>query len=173
MSTNTVSAVIGERFGKLVIIGKTSYGYQCLCDCGQYTLVEKYCWGRTRSCECLRKLPRGEASRNNLLQVYMYGAKSRKLSWNISNTTFNSLLQSNCYYCGVFPSTVSSESTYNGVFIYNGIDRLDNNRGYEEDNVVTCCKVCNWLKGKLSVEEFFLQIKKINDFQESKVCQLN
>ena len=42
----------------------------------------------------------------------------------------------------------------NGVFIYNGIDRLDPTRGYIAKNVVPCCKTCNVAKLRMSREEF-------------------
>jgi len=44
---------------------------------------------------------------------------------------------------------------------YNGIDRVDNSRGYESGNVVSCCGVCNMLKHVLSKEEFLARIEKI------------
>lgn len=41
------------------------------------------------------------------------------------------------------------------------LDRLDNSRGYEPDNVVPCCAICNKMKLDLSEEEFYKHIKKI------------
>ena len=37
---------------------------------------------------------------------------------------------------------------------YNGIDRIDSTKGYFNDNVVSCCKVCNRAKSNLSLEDF-------------------
>lgn len=35
-----------------------------------------------------------------------------------------------------------------------GLDRIDNSKGYEPGNVVSCCNVCNTIKNKyLSLEE--------------------
>jgi hypothetical protein len=36
----------------------------------------------------------------------------------------------------------------------NGLDRVDNARGYESGNVVPCCDPCNRMKGTLSREAF-------------------
>jgi deferrochelatase/peroxidase EfeB len=45
----------------------------------------------------------------------------------------------------------------------NGLDRVDNNRGYVFSNVVSCCFKCNQMKGKLSVQEFLNHIIKVVD----------
>jgi hypothetical protein len=51
-------------------------------------------------------------------------------------------------FCGFCPKSNT------GFYILNGIDRINNNRGYEEGNVVSCCKTCNRAKDILSVDEF-------------------
>ena len=43
----------------------------------------------------------------------------------------------------------------------NGIDRIDNNIGYTNENSVPCCKTCNFAKNILSESQFYLWIKKI------------
>ena len=35
-----------------------------------------------------------------------------------------------------------------------GLDRVDNSRGYQADNVVPCCADCNYMKGQMSQEAF-------------------
>jgi 5-methylcytosine-specific restriction endonuclease McrA len=42
------------------------------------------------------------------------------------------------------------------------IDRIDNNKGYEIENVTSCCKRCNNAKGQSSVDEFLDWIKQIS-----------
>ena len=62
----------GKRFGRLLVIeevdpyicvtaGTKSRRWECLCDCGNYTLVvQNYLLsGRTKSCGCLRRKKRG------------------------------------------------------------------------------------------------------------------
>jgi 5-methylcytosine-specific restriction endonuclease McrA len=39
-------------------------------------------------------------------------------------------------------------------YIYNGIDRIDNERGYLPDNAVPCCKRCNQAKADMAIDEF-------------------
>ncbi len=44
--------------------------------------------------------------------------------------------------------------TYCGKDTGQGIDRIDSNRGYTDDNVCACCKTCNYMKRDLSLEDF-------------------
>jgi hypothetical protein len=44
---------------------------------------------------------------------------------------------------------------------YNGIDRVDSTKGYFNENVVSCCKVCNRAKSNLSLDEFKEWISKV------------
>ena len=48
-----------------------------------------------------------------------------------------------------------------GKYVYNGIDRLDNNIGYLYDNCATACKRCNFLKGTLNSGDFIEAIAQI------------
>lgn len=41
----------------------------------------------------------------------------------------------------------------NGL-VYSGIDRIDSHEDYTEDNVVACCRVCNYAKSNMDVNEF-------------------
>ena len=53
--------------------------------------------------------------------------------------TFKTKMFKTCFYCG--------------TSFAQGIDRVDNTRGYP-DNSVTCCRICNYTKNKYTVEEF-------------------
>lgn len=56
--------IIGKKFGNLLVIEKVKeekrVKYLCKCDCGNETRVYKYnlTSGSTKSCGCLRKIPR-------------------------------------------------------------------------------------------------------------------
>lgn len=43
-----------------------------------------------------------------------------------------------------------------------GIDRIDNSIGYISNNIVSCCKVCNVMKNKYSVDNFLNKCIAIN-----------
>jgi hypothetical protein len=63
--------------------------------------------------------------------TYQMGARKRGLTFDLPRRQFDDLITDNCCYCGSSPEPI------------NGIDRVDNKRGYESDNVVTCCSKCN------------------------------
>lgn len=44
---------------------------------------------------------------------------------------------------------------------FNGIDRIDNNEGYVEGNVRSCCKTCNRMKSSMTAEMFVSHANKI------------
>jgi len=48
------------------------------------------------------------------------------------------------------------------IEVYTGIDRVDNSKGYIPTNVVPCCGVCNFMKGRLGLDIFLTQIKRIH-----------
>jgi hypothetical protein len=49
---------------------------------------------------------------------------------------------------------VIKKPTGRGNYIYNGVDRVNNSLGYTKDNCKPCCKMCNKMKGTMSLEEF-------------------
>jgi hypothetical protein len=76
-------------------------------------------------------------------------AKKKNYQCDLSLEYFRELSEKPCAYCG--------ESK-----LRRGIDRVDNKKGYTKDNSVPCCKLCNFMKKALAVEDFLLHIKKIN-----------
>lgn len=88
-----------------------------------------------------RKTPR-ERGLNQVFAWYKYSAKKRGQAWLISKPLFERLTSLPCSYCGL-PPTLRKFG-----YAYNGLDRKDNRRGYSPTNVVTCCSVCNSVKGQ-------------------------
>ena len=82
-----------------------------------------------------------------------------------------------CTYCG--KEKVNCLNTYlndkkssqkakrEAYFYYNGIDRVDSEMEHTKDNVVTCCKYCNFGKGKLPLHQWQEWIDRIKKFQSS------
>ena len=46
-------------------------------------------------------------------------------------------------------------------FYYNGVDRIDNNSGYDIDNCAPCCHQCNWAKKNLTKADFLNWIERV------------
>jgi len=50
----------------------------------------------------------------------------------------------------------------------NGIDRQDNAKGYIPGNCVSCCRICNYAKHALTLEEFKSWIQRLIEFNANK-----
>lgn len=122
--------------------------------------------GRARS-DLVRRLPAGQAARNRVLASYRDGARKRGLAWRLTGEDFDGLTAQDCFYCGNRPSSSAKNATkgrsFNGDFVYNGIDRVDNAAGYIPGNVVTCCGICNRAKGNRSFGEFMAWIARLTE----------
>lgn len=88
-------------------------------------------------------------------------AKQHKKSFLLTKEEYCLLLSKPCYYCD---GLLNNEKN-RGV----GLDRIDNSRGYEIDNVIRSCGFCNKTKGdRLTVDEmkkvakFIIEMKCIN-----------
>lgn len=175
----TFEDLTGRKFGRLLVVGivekrKRDHYWNCLCDCGKYKIVgsNRLLKGKIKSCGCGSadhgKLPEGDAHINYLLRHYVEGAKNRNLSFELTRDEFKALLSGCCYYCGVPPNNHSKKRQFqNGIFIHNGIDRLDNTKGYVKGNCVSCCKICNKAKHALSLEEFTKWLDQITRYRVS------
>jgi len=93
--------------------------------------------------------------------MYKRNAATRDIEWALTEAQATALFSSPCHYCGAAPSKVVGGRDYNGLFVYNGIDRVDSSRGYVPENVVPCCHPCNWSKGDRPVGEFLDHIRRI------------
>lgn len=168
----------GKRFGRWTVIRRSypnKYNHSrwlCKCECGKERIVIGYSLssGNTKSCGCLqkertsesRRLPSGVASMRNTMSNYKVGAEKRGLEWSLSEEQFKEITQKDCHYCGAKPNNNSKGSHgNNGNYVYNGLDRIDNFKGYTKDNIVPCCKTCNFAKGDLTLQEFKDWIRKV------------
>jgi hypothetical protein len=76
-----------------------------------------------------------------LIARWKSGAKKRNKSWQLTDAQAAWLSKQPCFYCGKEPFQL-----HNKTHAYMGIDRIDNTKGYQVDNVVPCCKNCNFAK---------------------------
>ena len=167
--------VAGTVFGKLTAINPTEkrkWGYvvwRCECECGGMKDVPltQLRRGQTASCGCVKQdppknyKPKGKASENRLYRQYVYHAKLRGYSWEITREQFRDYIYKRCFYCGSSPRAETNNGG-NGEIVYNGIDRVDNSLGYFQENCVTCCKNCNQMKMGFSLVEFTEMIGRLS-----------
>lgn len=87
-------------------------------------------------------------------------AKERELEWTLSLEEYQKLIIQPCHYCNdLLGSKVTNCS---------GLDRLDDTKGYEFDNVVSCCRSCNVVRNDVltsdetkQVIQFLLRLRKL------------
>lgn len=149
-------------------------------SCDNKKILEKSKISRSKNCGCKKgratkkalKQPPGSKGMVKLYKTYQYGAKSRGLEFNLSLEFFAQITKKNCAYCGVSPKQKSPKTSasqredtkQHQVYIYNGIDRVDNSKGYTEDNCAPCCKFCNYTKKTHTKEEFMDWILRVVEF---------
>ena len=158
-----------KRFGRLVVLresGKAkdrSILWDCSCDCGKVIKVKSRSLvsGETKSCGCLRKIKAGEANFNKLLANYQNSARRNDVPFSLMTEQFRELTKRNCHYCGTKPRQKKYRRFSNGAYIFNGIDRKNNDLGYTVKNSLPCCFICNRAKGTMSYKEFILWIQTI------------
>ncbi len=109
-----------------------------------------------------------ETTYNLLYYSYKKGAEKRGLPFELDMEQFKSFIDKNCFYCNSEPSNVyqiknskTGEIRAGIPIVYNGIDRLDNNKGYIMDNCITSCSTCNNMKHAHNYEFFINHVKKI------------
>lgn len=163
---------------------KPKWYWRCRCDCGGTTLAteNQLLYGTKHACEkCSRKsgadkvrLPDGLSGLHRWWRELTRSAKLRGYSVGIDFDDVVELCKhGTCYYCGCAPQMTSY-----GVYML-GLDRRDNTRGYEKDNVVPCCGRCNVMKRNDTEEAFFSRIVQIarhrhltfNDYPEKEYTE--
>ena len=78
-------------------------------------------------------------------------ARRRNISVSLTLDQYKALMKDlTCHYCDEQIHTTGS-----------GLDRKDNDKGYDYDNVVTCCKHCNERKSNWLTYEEYKQVIEI------------
>ena len=162
----------GKKFGRLLVKSRGENStdgkprWLCLCDCGEEKVIRGQVLrnGHAVSCGCYRRearqvipqvrLGHGEAAKHRVISDYKSNARARGLSFSLTEDELLRLFAEDCVYCGRNPSNVAKGYPGSGDFVYSGIDRRDNTRGYESGNCVASCHQCNWAKRDLSAEDF-------------------
>lgn len=184
---------IGKKFGKLLVLEfaglipmhnpnsktKSEGTFKVRCDCGAEKIIPtERLRGGTKSCGCSannkcgispnRKLELGIGAFNNIFNYYRSNARKRNLEFTIPREEFMRLTLLNCTYCDAAPANKKESKHYYGAFVYNGIDRIDNTKGYILGNCTPCCKMCNIMKNIFSEKEFKEKITKLYNFYVQK-----
>lgn len=164
----------GKVYGRLTVISlendkRNGAMWRCRCECGNEVIVRgnQLRRGITKSCGCLRterafervSLPKGIAGMNRAIGNMRGNARRRHIAWELTDDQVIHLMKQDCHYCGVSPTHVSKAR--NGDYTYNGLDRVNNSKGYSAENVVPCCATCNNAKRTMSLDEFLGWIHRV------------
>jgi hypothetical protein len=157
----SVHNYVGVRYGHLIVVKDFGDECLCVCDCKSKRRYKKkeLDENKVKDCGCSNLYRSHYMPQRRLFFQYIRSAKKRRIRFNLTFNEFLKLISGQCEYCGCSPrSVVKTKKEY--VF-YNGIDRFDNNSGYNTNNCVTCCSVCNRMKLNLSYVDFKHKIKRI------------
>jgi hypothetical protein len=168
MSRRSVD-LTGKKFNQLTVLSYVGYHnykptdghtkrhkqWLCLCACGKKVTViqPNLTTLRQKSCGCSRT-PKLSSVHHKYFGSYRRGAKKRGYSFELTEGQCSELFIQDCFYCGASPSTVVRLPKNALPFLCNGIDRVDNSKGYEEGNVVACCNRCNKAKHTMTAADF-------------------
>lgn len=181
----------GQVFGPLTVLrrgkdrqtkSRLSMSWVCQCECGsikEYHVsnltggVKALAMGKVFSCGCKSSLPFGVSASKAAYRNYRINAKSRGYEFRITWEEFLDITKNNCHYCGTPPKNKIGATTPtkrgNGYYVYNGMDRMDNDEGYNLNNVVPCCRRCNRAKDVMGREEFLAWVKRIYEYSVLKI----
>jgi len=176
------SNLTGKRFKRLVVLafshidkGKKAC-WKCQCDCGQIVVVRanNLKSKKTKSCGCLQRetvkkifsKPKGEKAFNILYHTYKYSAEVRAFIFALGKEQFREIISQSCFYCGQKPLSRRG-AKYDNSFHCNGIDRIENTKGYIFENVVPCCEKCNRMKLAHTQKDFLTHVERIHKHQHN------
>lgn len=175
MKPETLAKYIGMTRGVLTCIGldhetydkakykKCTY-FKVKCNrCGKESVVRSDRFGNNskipKACEhCINDLQReialskySEDDRLLRIKISRYTHSSNRCGKTVKSfltkEQVEDLLLQPCKYCGKCHSM--------------GIDRIDSSKDYTLDNCVPCCGMCNIMKNKFDLKEWYNQIDKI------------
>lgn len=81
------------------------------------------------------------------------------------------IISLNCFYCGAY--RLNKTKAKNGDIIpCNGLDRIDQTKPHTLDNILPCCKFCNWSKSERSFSQFISWATRVyENSNEAKILQ--
>lgn len=97
---------------------------------------------------------------NGKYNDYKHSAQKRNIKFNLTIEQFISFWQKQCFYCGSEIKTI-------------GLDRINNNIGYELTNCCACCERCNRAKLCMSIDEWENYLKNLLRYQAIKSVIIN
>lgn len=187
MRISSKETLVGKRFGTFMVISESApiEGWKvrlwnAKCDCGSSRIYSSGQLRLATSCGCLKKARMSKKRRtekqisdlknkNGVWSDTVNRSARRGIQFSLTRSVFEELSEKNCTYCDSPPSNRYSNNGY--YYFYQGLDRVNNDLGYEDGNCVPCCKICNAAKNNLSVEQFLEWANRVvNKSLKGKKC---
>ena len=174
---------IGQRYGRLTVIAaaparkkasvRSDTGtarwetyWRVRCDCGNEREIcaHHLTTGHAKSCGCLRIEILASPDPVAISYARWKENVSRLTKWTnkLTRQDYERLISGNCYYCGSAPSLLIPHSRGK---LRNTIDRVDSTKGYEIENCVSCCLLCNRMKRNLAKQDYVAHVLKVALYQ--------
>jgi hypothetical protein len=192
----TCKDITGQRFNYFTVISKsndrTNTGivyWNCLCDCGKQFKCTSYVIRKVQiSCGCkhIESIRKPDVAIKQKYSHYKRDAIKNKRLFELTFNEFKNIITSECYYCGSPPRPWSPyvnadgntkkrvTKSMNREYIkytfssITGVDRIDSAGGYTTNNVVPCCRECNFMKNDYGLSFFLNHIIKIYNHISTK-----
>lgn len=191
--------LLGLKFNFLTVVSRVKKvkgptAWRCKCDCGKFRDVSSTCLqqGVLRSCGCKKYTGKhGNEKKTPVLTAilayankYIQSARKRNIPWNLEPAQLFTIASGPCHYCGVLPyNTYNPYVSKNGYsqrkyptalqkqteITINGVDRVDNDRGYHLSNVVPCCWICQRAKSDSTLAEFETWLDRVSSFRQRQI----
>lgn len=151
-------------------VGKRNRAFfKVVCKCGRKWEARADSLWRLQSCGNCLNWQEGLAAFSELYGTYKKRSLEKFGKFELNKDQFRKITKQLCYYCEASPSNIAKKKWHNGAYIYNGIDRFDNNIGYTLENSIPCCKTCNYAKRNLTFDEFNNWIKRIKNIDKNMI----
>lgn len=141
--------------------------------------------GIRHTCKACQYMPNPRCHPTEAVHKHLYHACKnsaifRELEFVLTLQQHKEIISQNCYICGAKPvpyNHYTKEATRkivkqaridSGWIVKNGVDRVDNSKGYTVDNCKAACVQCNYAKQDYSLEEYVNHCHKVIKFNEAK-----
>ena len=85
---------------------------------------------------------------------YVRDAANKNIKFELTFDEFVQIVMLPCYFCGIIQDKG-----------FNGIDKMNYDKGYIKENSISCCTMCNYMKGTLTPEIFLKRVEHILTYQ--------
>lgn len=157
-----MSVAPGDVYGCFTLIEAVSSGtrgiaWRVKCQCGREIVRNHYRLAKEPNVTCGRACPLAQKRAWEWLYLlHQQQSAKREIVSTIRFDIFVSYSKMDCFYCRDSAKRPASCSVAT-----NTLDRVNNERGYEDGNIVAACWPCNRMKGSMSYTDFICHIEKL------------